>query len=198
MQNVTNNSINYYRDGGTMISGGYIQFNVTQKNSSMFYQPDASSSPVMIPLDIGNVVRITPYVVPGQFSQNIRMFGVGDQIWEIAADNATLVISNRSGGDFAPPLVPITHTWVTGYKDFTSTLKIGPGSPSGSHYTQLALNRYPSFDVSQTFSSQVINSTTSSVVTIDNAAPASSGLFVLQYDNKTRSTYFVGNGLASW
>jgi len=198
MQNVTNNSVNYYRAGGTMISGGYIQFNITQRNSTLFYQPDASSSPVMIQLDIGNVVRITPYVVPGQFSQNVRMFGVGDQIWEIAADNATLVISNRSGGNFAPPRVPITHTWVTGYKDFESTLKIGPGAIAGSHYTQLAINRYPSYETSQTFSSQIINSTGFTAVTIDNAAPASTGIFVLQYDNQTKSTYFVGNGLVSW
>jgi hypothetical protein len=200
MQNLTNNSVNYYRAGGTRLSGGYLKFNVTSPNSSMFYQPDASSSPVLVQLDVGNVVHITPYVVtiPDPFSQNIRVFGIGDQIWEIAADNATLVITNRSAGDFNPGRVPITHTWVTGYKDFESTLTIAPGSPAGAHYTQLVLNHYPSYDASQTFSSQIINATSTSVATIQNAGPTQTGLFVLQYDNRTRSTYFVGNGLVSW
>jgi hypothetical protein len=196
VQNIGNNSVNYYRDGGTVISGGFIQFNITKINSTMFYKPTASSNPVIVQLDVGNVVKITPSV-SSTLPPSLRVFGIGDQIWELTSENATLSITNRSGGDFNPGLVPITHTWVTGYKDILSTLVISPSSPLPTNFTELVLNRYSSYDASQRFSSQIINSTSPLAATISNAGPTTTGIFVLQYDSKTKTTYFVGNGTVS-
>jgi hypothetical protein len=192
MQNVTNNSVNYYQEGGTQILSGSIQFNITKINSTIFYTPSAASSPVMVPLAIGNNVAITPFVGSG-FSPGVRTFGIGDQIWELTAEKATLSITNRSGGDLNLGAVAINNTWVTGYKDLRSTLAIS-GSP-GTYNIELVVNRYPSDAKSQTFSSQIWNRTTTAVTTtINNVGPTTTGIFVLQHDNRTKSMYFVGSG----
>ncbi len=192
MQNMTNNSVNYYQEGGMQILSGSIQFNITKINSTIFYTPSAASSPVMVPLAIGNNVAITPFVGSG-FSPGVRAFGIGDQIWELTAEKATLSITNRSGGDLNLGAVAINNTWVTGYKDLRSTLAIS-GSP-GTYNIELVVNRYPSDAKSQTFSSQIWNRTTTAVTTtINNVGPTTTGIFVLQHDNRTKSMYFVGSG----
>lgn len=183
MQNLTNNSINYYRENGTIIQSGSLQFNVTGINSTMF----TTSNTVPVPLNIGDTVNIAPDSV----TQGMIVFGAGNQIWELTAEKATLTISNRS-----TPVTytgAINHTWITGYKDFRSTLVLSTAATPGSYFTELAVNNYPTYAASQAFSSQIINGTSSKNIVISNVRPAATGLFVLQVNNKTKSTYFVGN-----
>jgi FlaG/FlaF family flagellin (archaellin) len=182
MENVTNNSINYYRENGTIIQSGYLQFNVTGINSSMY------TSTGFLQLNVGDTVNIAPDLV----SQGITMFGVGNQIWELTAQKATLTITNRSSNP-SPYTGAINHTWITGYKDFRSTLVLSTASTPGTYYTELAVNNYPSYTGYQSFSSQIINSTSSKNIVISNVKPMPVGLFVLQFNNISKSTYFVGN-----
>jgi FlaG/FlaF family flagellin (archaellin) len=182
MENVTNNSINYYRENGTYIQG-YIQFNISASNSNSTIVT-RSGLVQLYPLD---TVRIAPDSV----SQGMTVFGIGDQFWELASDNATLTITNRSSNPL-PYTGIITHSWITSYKNLQSTLVLA--TTSGSYYTELAVNKYPSYAQSQTFSSQLINWTQSSTaVQINNVKPTTIGLFILRFDNKTKSTYFVGS-----
>ncbi|HVN73496.1 MAG TPA: type IV pilin N-terminal domain-containing protein [Methanoregula sp.] len=183
-QNVTNQSINFYREGGTKIQSGFLKFNVTRINSTMVTN---NSVYPLISLNVGNVVTI----VPDSNAQGIRIFGIGDQIWELTSDVSVLTVSNRSGSDIGPVPVMINHTWITGYKDLQSTLSLqGSGGP---YETELAVNQYPSYVNELQFSSRVINGSSLKTVTISSAGPLSTGLFVLQLDNKTKSMYFVGN-----
>jgi hypothetical protein len=187
MQNITNNSINYYRERGTtaVITSGYLQFNVTGINSSMVYTPvDPVGPPLFVPLNAGSRVTITP------LSPEIRVFAVGDQIWEFTSERSTLTIIGQNNTVNNLP-VAINHTWVTGYKDLQSTLSFS--GTSGTGYTELVVNNYPSYNRSQAFSGQVINSSTSQVVALNNIRPLATGLLVLRIDNRTNSTYFVGN-----
>jgi flagellin-like protein len=202
MQNITNNSINYYRENGTIIQpgspAGYIQFNITKKNSSMWYYP-SGFSPVLVPLNIGSRVKVTPYssLTATKISPSVRIFGIGDQIWELTAEKAIVTITNQSGTQDVTSLdsgnnVAINHTWVTGYKDFQSTLDLTTVSTPGSYYTELIVNNFTSDSASQGFT-QRINVSSSSNIVINNILPTGAGLFILQYDIRTNSTYFVGN-----
>jgi FlaG/FlaF family flagellin (archaellin) len=201
MQNVTNNSLNYYRVGGTRIASGSIRFNVTtDKNSTMVFYTEGSTTPTLIQLNIGNNVVITPYS-DATLSPNVRVICIGDQILEFSADKVeSISITNRSGQipDTEPalmyPNVILNHTWVTGYKNLESTLVLAPNSDTTSYYTQLSVNRYPSYESSQTFSSQIINWTSYPAPTINTVGPTATGIFILQYDNRTQSTYFFGGG----
>jgi hypothetical protein len=185
MQNVTNNTINYYRENGTIVQpGGYIQLNITASgiNSTIV------TGNGLVQLYPGDTVRITPDSV----SQGMVVFGIGDQIWEMALEKAVLTITNRTSNP-APYSGAINHSWITSYKDLQSTLILS--TIPGSYYTELAVNNYPSYAQSQTFSSQVFNRTSLStnVIQINNVKPTTIGLFVLRFDNKTKSTYFVGS-----
>jgi len=199
--NVTNNSLNYYRVSGTRIASGSIRFNVTtDKNSTMVFYAAGSTTPTLIQLNVGNNVVVTPYT-DVTLSPNIRVMCIGDQILELSADKVTSIsITNRSGQipDTDPALtysnVILNHTWVTGYKNMESTLVIAPNSDTTSYYTQLSVNRYPSYDRSQEFSSQVTNWTSFPAPIINTIGPTATGIFVLQYDNRTKSTYFFGRG----
>jgi hypothetical protein len=190
MQNITNNSVSYYRENGTYIASGYIQFNVTAINSTVY----TTSNTVPVQLNVGDVVRITPSSL-SQVSPGVRIFGTGDQIWELTAEKAVFNVSNRSSNP-AEYTGAINHTWITGYKDFQSTLSISTVSGS-SFFTELAVNNYPSSVKAQTFSSQIINGTSSRTIVVSNLKPLPMGLFVLQYDNRTKSSYFAGNAALS-
>jgi len=185
MQNVTNNTINYYRENGTIIqSGGYIQFNITSSgiNSTIV------TGNGMVQLNPGDTVKITPDSV----AQGMTVFGMGDQIWELTSEKVVLTITNRTSNP-APYTGAINHSWITSYKDLQSTLTLSTALSPGSYYTELAVNNYPSYVKSQTFSSQVINRTSINTIQISNVKPTTIGLFVLQFNNKTKSTYFVGS-----
>jgi hypothetical protein len=181
MENVTNNTINFYRENGTLIQpGGYLQFTVSGTNSTMY----TTSSTVPVVLNPGDIVTVTPDSV----SQGMKVFGVGDQIWELTSEKATLSITGRS-----VYTGPIIHSWITGYSGMRSELNLSTASSPGLYFTELALNNYPSYERSQTFSSQIINGTSSRSILISGARPNAIGMFVLQFDNKTKSTYFVGS-----
>ena len=107
MENITNKSINYYRENGSYIASGFIKFNITQINSTLFIKPDTVS------LNIGDVVTITPAQSSLTTSPSFRIFGVGDQIWEMNAEKVDLSITNRT-----PSLsytgILLNHSWITG------------------------------------------------------------------------------------
>jgi hypothetical protein len=206
-QKITGASINYYREGGTILQSGngYIQFNVTKINSSIWYATSPSSASTFYPLNIGSQIKIIPntsttYTI---ISPNVRIFGIGDQFWELTVSNATVTVINQSGTQDVVSLnsgtkVLITHAWITGYKDFKSTLGLTTTSTPGNYYTELVMNNYTSYTSSQNFI-QVLNKTVSNTIVINNIQPTGAGLFLLQYDVKTsgNSTYFVGNGTYS-
>lgn len=178
-----------------MISGGSIKFNITKSNSVIIYQDDYDTT--QLSLETGDVVEITPFVDEGDaFSVSVRMSGVGDQIWDMAAEKAIITITNRSG--VTPGSVTLVDAWITGYKDMVSTLTISPGYPAGSYYTNLRINRYVTYESSQMISSPQINSHTPLVATITNARPTQTGIFILQYTNATKSTFFIGNGFVTY
>lgn len=187
MQNITNYSIDYYRENATYISSGYIQFNVTAINSTLY----TTSNTVPVQLVPGDVVKILPANSSAPPSYGFRVFGMGDQIWEINGEKVDMSITNRS-----TPLVylgiPLNHTWITGYKDFQSTLTIST-SPGHEYFTELAVNNYPSYAASQTFYSQIINGTSTKTIVISNIRPIRMGTFLLIYDRTRNSTYFAGN-----
>jgi hypothetical protein len=181
MGNVTNNTIDYYRENGTIIQpGGFLRFTVSRTNSTMY----TTSASIPVPLNPGDIVTITPDSV----SQGMRVFGVGDQIWELTSEKATVAISGQQ-----VYTGPVLHSWITGYTNLRSELNLSTASSPGSYFTELAVNNYPSYERSQTFSSQIINGTSSRTVLISGAGPNTIGLFVLQFDNKSKSTYFVGS-----
>jgi hypothetical protein len=200
MQNVTGASIDFYREGGTTIPYGpgyYIQFNITKKNSSLWYGPSGLTPGQSFALNEGSRITIIPYPdLTSTFAQpGISAFGIGDQIWELAAQNATVIIVNQSGNQDVTSLnsgkpIAINHTWITGYKDFQSTLGL---TTSGTYFTELVTNHYTSSSLSQNFTSQRINTTSSLVIVIDKVQPTSAGVFVLQYNYNTGRTYFAGN-----
>lgn len=196
MQNVTNNSVDYYKECDTIISEGSIQFTITKINSTMFYKPLASPPPPVL-LSLPNQSVVTIKLFSGTtFSPGVRIFGIGDQIWVLTAERADVTVTTTTG-PIKYPDVAINHTWITGYEAMKSNLTIAPGPSTGNCYTELILNRYPSYTNYQTFSGQRINSSTSVASTIRNAGPNSIGIFILQHDNRTNSTYFVGNGTVS-
>jgi hypothetical protein len=188
MQNVTNMSINYYRENGTIIKSGYLQFTVTGSNSSLFYTPVGSSGLTFMQLNTGSRVTIAPDSV----SQGMNIFGIGNQIWELTSEKSTLTVEYNNV-NLAPTQVIIKNTWITGYKDFQSTLTLSTATPPGTYFTELAVNNYPSDAQSQTFSSQIINQTSTRAIEISSVTPTATGLFVFRFDNATKSTYFVGN-----
>jgi len=79
---------------------------------------------------------------------------------------------------------------ITGYTNLQSTLKV---STTGSnYYTALAVNNYSSA-YSPQLTRQYINGFPPDTITLNNIAPTSSGFFVLQLDNATKSAYIAGS-----
>jgi flagellin-like protein len=203
LQNLTNNSVSYYRENGTIINTGtgigtgYIQFNITKMNSSFWYTSTAST-PVLYQLNIGSQLRIQPYAVAlaTKISPSMKVIGIGDQIWELTADRAYVTITNQTGSNDIITLnsgntVAVNHTYITGYKNFQSTLVLSTNSAK-SYYTELMMNNYTSYNQSQNFT-QSINKSLAGSVTVNNVVPTSSGLFILIYDLQRNSTYFAGD-----
>ena len=185
MGNITNNSVYCCGKDKTMISGGTIKFNITKSDSVINYQIGGVHYP-QLTLETGDVVEITPFVDPGDaFSVSDRMAGMGDQIWDMGAERADISITNRSGGDVSLDDVTLVDGWINGYKDMESTLIISL-DPEEPIYTNLRVNRDLTFESPQMI--PVYNNP------IHKARPTTTGIFLLRYDNATKSMFFIGNG----
>lgn len=178
-QNVNNRSIDFYQENGT-IPTGTLKFNVTGTNSTIY------TSSGIFSLSVGSVVQLTTSPV----AQSIRIVGIGNQIWELNGDNVNLVVTN---GSPVPPTLTIYHGLITGYRDMQSNMTPKTTNP-GQNFTALVINNYPSSDRMQMFTGQYMNSkqATDPLITIINAKPTSTGLFVLQFE-KNRGLYFAGD-----
>jgi hypothetical protein len=133
MQNVTNRSVNFYRENGTIIQSGSLQFTVTSYNSSVVYTPFASTTPNFLQLDNNSIVVISPDTA----GWGMRVFATGNQIWELTSDKATLTVTNNGVNLPATP-VKINHMWITGYRNFQSTVKISTAATIVPVYTELS------------------------------------------------------------
>lgn len=190
MQNITNKSVNYFREGGSWVGPGYIQFNVTDLNSSIVY---SSGTLTALPLSIGS--RVTIYQVAT--SRGLRIAGEGNQIWELTADSGVILNVENQSTTLSNATVIIDHTLITGYKTFSSTIPITTtGSPA--NYTSLILNNDINSTVATMFRNQIIGSassaaTSTKAVTISGIKPSGTGLFILNYNYVNRSVYFAGD-----
>ncbi|HOX34608.1 MAG TPA: type IV pilin N-terminal domain-containing protein [Methanoregulaceae archaeon] len=150
----------------------YFRFRVTRPGSSI---SATGFTPVPYPLQAGDIVTV--YLKPS--SRNFRTFGLGDQIWELAAYGVTInvtrgsIVTERSGD--------LDDAWITGYRDLGSTLKISTTSPNDDR-TVLIMN-----------GTEKINGLNSDAIVISDIRPVGIGLFVLHADDSANTLYFVGN-----
>jgi len=187
-QNVTNQSINFYREKNmTLAQNSFISFNITRPNSTISSLPSCGASNPFV-LNIGDVVRVTQ---ADAASQGFRITGIGDQFFELNADKAMLSITTSAGvSRCSQSGAVINHTFITGYTSLQSTLKLT--TTGGTYFTSLTINNYSSAYV-PLLTRQLINGYSGDTITITNAAPAPSGFIVLQLDNTTKSAYFAGS-----
>jgi len=194
VQNVSGRSIEYYRQRNATISQSpstYLNFTITQPNSTIFTTPACRAGSNPFVLFVGDTVNITQF---DGVSQGFRISGIGNQIWELTADNVYLNITNSSGQrcSAVPLKCVINHTMITGYANFTSNFSIATTGVPGTISTALTVFNYTTNTTPQ-LSRQIINRLDLNATVITNIAPTSSGFFVFQFDNYTRSVYFAGN-----
>jgi hypothetical protein len=196
MQNVSSRSVIFYREKNSGIAqsvNSYIKFNITLPNSTigaltLVLGPACSSNPFN--LNVGDQVTITQ---TNGVTQGFRIAGIGNQMWELTADNVNLKIDDKYGTNRCSyPTTIINHTLITGYSDFKTNLSIKSLSGVNS-YTALTIYNYMSNTTPQS-TSQIVNSATNSeAIDIYNISPNSVGYFVFQLDNSTKGVYFAGN-----
>lgn len=173
---VGSNAIDFYKDNNVMLdynTDNYFRFNVTKTGSSISATDFSSNPTILYP---GDIVTIYFRSDTGTF----KTFGLGDQLWELSAKGVDVNITHngipdrRDNGD-------IIHSWITGYQDLGSTVKI------------VSLNPYTSGTTLVVNGVQLINGQNSEEITITNIRPVGIGLFVLESDNNAHIVYFVGN-----
>jgi len=172
------NSISFFRDSKTKVySDTYLSLNITGTGSNIAYDTTVSRS-----MAVGDILVVT---VRQSNPKSLKIFGLGNQIWEFSApDQGDVDISwkHRSNGTWTNTSggTQLYHTWITGYQDVGSTLTIG--SNGGTQYTALVVN-----------ATLMINGDSSNTVVIRHIRPVGVGLFVLEYASTPGSMYFVGN-----
>lgn len=177
------NSTNYYREGRASIDQGTsIMLEITDAGSTFAYD-----STTLKTLGFGDKIVIT------QARSNPRswkIFGLGDQIWEFAAEGVHVDWWKESSGTWTNTTWPhsgngviLYHTRITGYKDIGSTLTIRTNSGEGQ-YQALIHNYQKEFEGESTAANDV--------VVIRDIQPVGLGLFVFEYDDDSDSVYFVG------
>lgn len=176
------NSISFYREGGTTVeTGTYLSLNITGSGSNFAYgKPNSITSRS---LDVGDIFVVTVT----QNNMQMKIFGLGNQIWEFSAPSSQGVVDigwkHKSNGTWTNiSNTGLFHTWITGYQDVGSTLTIGSDKNPSKSYTALAVN-----------GTLIIDDPSLDTVTIQNIRPVGVGLFVLEYDPNSDSMYFVGN-----
>jgi len=186
-QNVTNRSVVFFREKNTTLSqNSYLTFNITRPNSSISTSPLCSGSNPFY-LNVGDVVTVTQ---ADTVSQGFRIAGTGDQLFELNADRATVSIASSTGTSRCSLTgAIINHTLVTGYTNMRSTLTVS--TSGGNYFTALVINNYSSA-YTPLVTQQYITRLSSDAIVLNNIAPTSSGFFVFQLDNTTKSAYIVG------
>ena len=190
VQNVTNRSVIFYREKNMTLTtpGTYLKFNVNQPNSTMG-TPLCGINPFI--LNVGDNVSVT---LAGASTQNMRVIGTGDELWELSADNVNLDIRDKNGVSRCSPASPgfINHTIITGYDHLQSTLSVSTASPQGSYYSSITINNYTGIATPQ-LTRQLINGINGDTLAVNGISPSPAGFFVFQFDNNPKSVYFAGN-----
>jgi hypothetical protein len=173
------NCIKFFKHGNVELDKDnsttyYFTFNVTKPGSSIAI-PGYTPNPK--PLLVGD--RITIYLRNN--AANFKVFGLGNQLWEISADGVDVSLYHFTVEDVQSPQTntEVSHAWITGYQDLGSTLHI---YTTGSGQTSLVVNGTVRIDGSD-----------SSYIEITNIRPVGVGLYVLEADNNAKIVYFVGN-----
>jgi len=177
------NSTNYYRENRASIDQGTsIMLEITGAGSTFSY-----GSPSVKNLDVGDKIVITQ---ARSSPLPWKIFGLGDQIWEFAAQGVHVDWWKQSSGTWTNSTWPhsgngvtLYHSRITGYKDIGSTLTIRTDSGLGQ-YQALIHNYVKEFEGDSTAANDV--------VVIQNIQPVGLGLFVFEYDDNSDSVYFVG------
>jgi hypothetical protein len=197
MQNVSSRSVMFYRNKNSGIAqslNSYVKFNVTLPNSTIWAStmgaaPACGSNPFS--LNVGDQVTITQTDI---VTQGFRVSGIGNQMWELTADNVALSVTDNTGASRCSQASAIlNHTLITGYSDLKTNLSIN--APAGTNaFTALTIYNYMTNTTPQS-TSQIANSflAATDAYTINNVSPNSVGYFVFQLDNSTKSVYFAGN-----
>lgn len=167
-------SINFYRESKTDIDEyTYFLFNITTSGSTFSYDTGTVRN-----LEVGDIIKI------GQVHSNSKswkIFGLGDQIWELSAGNVDVSWRHKTTGIWEnTSSTEIFHSRITGYKDVGSTLTIR--TTQNGYYTALVIN-----------TTKVIEGIDSHTIVIKDIRPVGIGLFVLEYDHNTNAVYFVGH-----
>jgi hypothetical protein len=192
IQNVSSRSVIFFREKNAAISqspNSYIRFNITLPNSTISTIPVCSGSNPF-GLNVGDQVTITQ---TSGITQGFRIAGIGNQLWELTADNVLLSIQDKTGASRCSQTVLINHTLITGYSDLKTNMTVTTASPAVTSFTALTLYNYMTNTTPQG-TSQIVNgfSGTDTFV-VSNVSPNSIGYFVFQFDNTTKSVYFAGN-----
>jgi hypothetical protein len=192
MQNVSSRSVIFYREKNAGIfhsANAYLKFNITLPNSTLWSTPSCGANP--FGLNVGDQVTITQ---TSGVIQGFRIAGIGNQMWELTADNVALSVTDKTGTSRCSQASAIlNHTLITGYSDLKTNLSIN--APAGTNaYTALTIYNYMTNTTPQG-TSQIANSflAATDAYTINNVSPNSTGYFVFQLDNTTKSVYFAGN-----
>ena len=192
MQNVSSRSIIFYREknaGITQSPNTYLIFNITLPNSTISTTPTCSGSNPFS-LNVGDQVTITQ---TSDITQGFRIAGIGDQLWELTADNVALIVQDKNGvSHCSQPAAIINHTLITGYNNLKTNLTVTTAIPVLNSFTALTVYNYMANTTPQS-TSQIINGFTTDAIVITNISPNSVGYFVFQLDNTTKSVYFAGN-----
>ncbi|GAB6285922.1 MAG: hypothetical protein STSR0009_21230 [Methanoregula sp.] len=176
-------SISYYREKQVdVVKNTYFTFNVTQSGTTILTD---NSSPSIISIPVGNIVRVT------QVQNNnglFKIFGLGNKLWELSATGVCLEIKYPNNTNWytegcSSSSTTIYHTWVTGYRDYGSTLTLYSNPTGQPPATGLTMN-----------SSVKINGLNGDTIIVNNIRPIGIGLFVLEVDpTNANAAYFVGN-----
>ncbi|MFA5414773.1 MAG: type IV pilin N-terminal domain-containing protein [Methanoregula sp.] len=176
-------SISYYREKQVdVVKNTYFTFNVTQSGTTIL---TVDSSPSVISIPVGDIVRVT------QVQNNnglFKIFGLGNKLWELSASGVCLEIKYPNSTTWyaegcSSSSTTIYHTWVTGYRDYGSSLTLSSNPNGQPPATGLTMN-----------SSVKINGMNGETIVVNNIRPIGIGLFVLEVDpTNANAAYFVGN-----
>ena len=174
---VKTNSVIFFKDNKVQLDSNnagtfYFRFVVTRSGSKISAD---GFTPVPYPLQAGDIVTVS--LSPS--SSDFKAFGMGDQLWELAAYHVTTNVTR--GGIATVRSGDVTHSWITGYRDLGSTLRISTTNPNNDG-TVLVVN-----------GTERINGPDSEAITITNIRPVGIGLFILESDSNAKTIYFVGN-----
>ena len=192
VQNLSSRTIIFYREKNSAIAQSpstSFNFTVTLPNSTLYSSPACGANPYTIPANYTVLITQTDSV-----TQGFRVSGIGNQIWELSADNVDLRISDSTGAvQCTQSNAIIDHTMITGYKNFQSNFTIGTATPVSNSFTALTKYNYLANTPPQIIGSQLINGPYNFPIIINNISPTSAGFFTFYFDNTTRSIYFAGN-----